>query len=663
MTTSSIDAAPAAGGAAPDIPLLDPDPPRLGPVSRRLLLRFVVGMALVQVAGAILTFGVGTPHARAVGLSLTLPGGGLLYTAHPLAFLVTAALTVGALVLWWALSAHLALPLVWLGSAAVAWSLVDAPRLLLDRGTTWEWAIPVVYALALALVGIAVWKSETRFRAKRALVPELNEYLSTVDLRSDPPPPRRPDPSDTVLLRWCYDLAHQPDDGLKGFDWGEQFHGGTQLRYQVNAFSWALCMYAVNYVPNAPTQVEEALAKVVLKHTDLRVWRYWRTLNLLGNFDPNPDPIVRDNIMFSAFLGDVLNMFEAATGSTRFDEPGSLTFVWEDGREFPYDHHSIVDAVRANFDRSTLGFFPCEPGWSFTVCNIFGAQSMYGHDMLHGTDHWDGYRDRWRTTLEQEYLTPDGSYAHIRSNHVGLSWDTGEVDGGHYHANGTGRFADILPAHGRRAKALDLRKAGPAMAMLSTMVVDGTLPMELPEELERHRTRSSALPSWTKLIGGARLVGDERLAEAAIKGATAQCLTDRRWPESPLRSSAAALAQHMIVRWSTPIDLPGLNRRGYVPPVGPVLAATAWDEVLVTLARSPDGASLDLGLEPFGDAPVDALYLGFTGLEPGRRHLLSDGTAGPGIEVRADDAGAGAATVNLAGPTRFTLVPEPGADR
>ena len=77
--------------------------------------------------------------------------------------------------------------------------------------------------------------------------------------------------------------------------------------------------------------MEAALVKLVEKHTDLRVWGYWRTLNLLGNFDPSPDPIARDNIMFSAFLGDVLNIFEAATGSTRFDEPGSLTFVWKDG--------------------------------------------------------------------------------------------------------------------------------------------------------------------------------------------------------------------------------------------------------------------------------------------------------------------------------------------
>ena len=113
---------------------------------------------------------------------------------------------------------------------------------------------------------------------------------------------------DAELLRWCYALALQPDDGLKGLDWGEQFHGGTQLRYQLNSYCWALSLYAANMVSNAQTQVEAALARLIEKHTDLRVWGYWRTLNLLGNLDANPDPIRRDNIMFSAFLGDVLQL-------------------------------------------------------------------------------------------------------------------------------------------------------------------------------------------------------------------------------------------------------------------------------------------------------------------------------------------------------------------
>ncbi|WP_420453478.1 hypothetical protein [Ilumatobacter sp.] len=656
--TITTPMAPPESVAGNGIPLLDPHPRRMGPVSRRLLTRFVAGIALVQLAGAVLTFVVAGDRARAAGLSLTFPGGGFLHLARPGLFVLTSVALVVALVLWWGLSAHAAIPVVWLGSALAAWALVDAPRLVGDRDTTWGWAIPVVYALAVAVLAAMVWKFERRFRSKRAAVAELNDYLASVELTVPERAPREPNDMDAELLRFCYDLAHQPDDGLTGFDWGEQFHGGTQLRYQLNAHCWALSLYAANYVPNAPAQITDALERLVAKHTDLRVWKYWRTLNVLGNLDTNPDPIVRDNIMFSAFLGDVLNIFEAATGSTRFDEPGSLTFVWKDGREFPYDHHSIIEAVNANYERSTLGFYPCEPGWSFTVCNVMGAQSMYGHDRLHGTELWERNRDGCRTTLEQEYLTPDGTYAHIRSNHVGLSWDTGEVPGGHYTANGTGRFADILPAHGDRARALDLRGAEPAMARLSAMITDGTLPLEMPHELERHRTSSTALPGWNKVIGGARLVGDEGLAEAAMDGAERQCGTGSRWPDRPLDAGSSAFGGHMIVRWAMPMSLADLNRRGYVAPAGPVLEETEWDLVMVTLARSDDGETLELAVRPrHADAAVGEVELGFAQLVAGAAYRAEDADGETLARFVADATGRSMMRLDVAGPSRLRVVP------
>ena len=201
---------------------------------------------------------------------------------------------------------------------------------------------------------------------------------------------------DAELLGWVYDLALQPLDEFNGFDWGEQIHGPTCVRYQLNMLGYGLSAYAANYLPNAPQPVEQALANLIAKATDLRVWKYWRTLNVLGNFDANPDPIVRDNIMLSAYLAEQINLYEAATGSTRFDEPGSLTFVWKDGRTFAYDHHTIVEAVRRNFEANDLGFFPCEPGWVFTACNTIGAQALKGHDTNHHTEHWPAVEPKWR---------------------------------------------------------------------------------------------------------------------------------------------------------------------------------------------------------------------------------------------------------------------------
>ncbi len=640
------------------VPLLLPERPRrFGPVSRLLLARFAAVVVFVEAVGAALVFGTTTPAWRAAGLSLVFPGAGLLYVAAPVAFVGTLAALLVGLVLWWGLSTHFAIPLVWLVSAVAAGLLADGPNVWVATGTTWGWAVPVGYALLAAFLGWAVWRFERRFRTKRALVPELNRYLAEVDLPGRIEAVRMPDRMDVELLRWCHEFAFQPDHGLLGLDWGEQFHGGTQLRYQLNSVAWAMSLYAANFLPNAPRRMEEALARVVEKHTDLRVWKYWRTLNLLGNLDPNPDPIRRDNIMFSAFLGDVINTFESATGSTRFDEPGSLTFVWSDGRTFPYDHHSIAAAVRHNYDRSRLGFFPCEPGWSFTVCNVMGAQAMRNHDALHGGHDWDDVRDSWRRTLDEEYLTPDGSYAHIRSNHVGLSWDTGEVPGGHYFANGTHRFADILPEHARRARALDLRGVRPKMAAVAGMVRDGRLDLELPAEMERHRTASSPVLPWVKLIGGARMAGEAALVAAALDASARQCATGERWPARPVRVGGAGLGSYMLVRWSQPLDLATLNLRGWVAPVGPVVA-DGDDQLLVTFARCDDGRRLDLAFEPVGDR-ADRAWLALTQLPPGGTARLH----GDGIDVCIEVDDAGRATVSLpaiTGPVHVTVEPVDG---
>lgn len=640
-------------------PLLPEHPRRMGPVTRALVLRTVAVIAVVQVLGAVLVVVGG--RWRAAGLSLAFPGGGFLYTAAPLAFALTwVALTV-ALVLWWGVSLHVGIPAVWLASSAGAALWADGPRLLGGRGTTWGWAIPVVYVLAVTGAGVLVYTFESRFRRKRAKVAELNQWLATGQLPEPARPVREPNDMDAELLRWAYELCLQPVDEFRGFEWGEQFHGGTVVRYELNYLGWALAPYAVNYVPNAPGQIELALRNLVHKQTDLRVWRYWRTLNLLGNFDGNPDPLVRDNIMFSGFTGDQINLYEAATGSTIFDEPGSLTFVWEDGRTFAYDHHSWMEAVRRNFDRSRLGFFPCEPGWAFAACNTIGAQALLGHDRLHGTTLWSELEDRWRTTLEQEYLMPDGNYANIRSTHTGLSWDTGETPGGEYFTTGSHGFADVAPDLALRGRMLQLRGAPQKMAGLAAMVRDGELALELPMEWERNRARQSAVSGWTKLIGGARMVGEGELAEAAIRACDRQCATGQTWPERPLHVGVANLALHLLVRWNTPIDNATLNLRGYVPPVGPVLADAPWPKVMVTVARSSDGETLDLGLRP-GPEPTHApVRLGFTALRPSTSYRLVDRSTGEVIaSLASDDQGTAPLDLRITAPwsVRLELAPE-----
>ena len=229
-------------------------------------------------------------------------------------------------------------------------------RVWVDRGTTWDWAIPVAYVCAIAVVATMVWKIERRYRTKRALVPELNAYLADAQIPERVTTLRAPDAMDAELLRWCYSTSPtNPTTGWPG--WTGASSSTAEPSCATSSTAWPGRCRCTRRTTSRTRRAGSTgrSRKVVHKHTDLRVWGYWRTLNLLGNFDPNPDPIRRDNIMFSAFLGDVVNSFEAATGDLRFDEPASLTFVWKDGRTFEYDHHSLTAAVRKNFEPAGSG--------------------------------------------------------------------------------------------------------------------------------------------------------------------------------------------------------------------------------------------------------------------------------------------------------------------
>ena len=106
-----------------------------------------------------------------------------------------------------------------------------------------------------------------------------------------------------------------------------------------------------------------------------------------------------------------------------------------------------------------------------------------------------------------------------------------------------------------------------------------------------------------------------------------RCATGERWPERPVDGSASALGSYGIVRWSAPLDLAGLSMRGYVAPAGPVLSATAWDDVLVTEAVSDDGVTLRLSVRPWGGR-VERAELVFAQLRPGVTYVIDGAGAG-----------------------------------
>ena len=206
-----------------------------------------------------------------------------------------------------------------------------------------------------------------------------------------------------------------------------------------------------------------------------------------------------------------------------------------------------------------------------------GRAGLKGHDTLHGTAQWPAVEHRWRDAVEIEMMTPDGNLPHIRSKIVGLSFDTGEVPGGEYFSTGTNGFADVAPDLALRAGLLGLRGAEERMAALRGMIVDGVLQLDVEPEPERNTLITTAVPQWTRLVGGARAVGRYDLAPPRCAG----------WSRTAARASAGRNARstpgcrpsgiHLMMRWGSPLGTAELALRGYQPPVGPVLRDGPWD--------------------------------------------------------------------------------------
>ena len=647
-------AAPTSTGFSIDSLLLATAPPQYGPVTRRLLLRTGLLLLVMYAIGSYLALGEEHPALRAAGLSLAFPGGGFLYDAAPLLFLLTLVAMAFAVLLWWGLSAFFAVPLAWLLSVAGSAWLAAGRGLTAPDGATWDWAIPVVLLGTALLYATLLYRSRAAHRAKVASIPAMNAYLQTAQTPQPVASALQPTDLDREVLGWLYELALQPPDQFEGFDWGEQFHGGTCLRYQLAFLGESLAAYAANALPNHQQVIEPALAALIQRMTDQRVWKYWRLENFLATGRVNPDPIINDNVMLTGFYQSQISMYEAATGSTKFDEPGSLKFVWKDGRVFAYDHKSLSEAIVDNLERSTLGLYSCEPTWVFTVCNTQAAQGLIGYDRVHGTDYWGRVAPRFRKGLLEEMMTADGAFRHIRTNLLGFSFNDGDGTG-EYFTSGSHGWEDIAPDLAQRGKVFALRDVKEKMAALEAKIVDGHLDLTFPPSRERATYIMSSLGSWTGIIGAASAVGNEAVAGAATRAMWRDCATGRRFPDRPLAAGVQSIAVALWPLWGRPLSLGQITLRGYVAPRGPILAHAPWPDVIVTKARSEDGRSLDLVVEPFRDAGPEAKTFRFTALTPAARYRLQGGSVD--AVFAADATGGAAVSFPVAGRLNLRLAP------
>ncbi|CAM2765175.1 hypothetical protein [Skermania piniformis] len=625
-----------------DIQIGLPRPRRTGPVAARKVRRTLTTWLALWSTGPAAVLASAPTGITAVALSLANPGGGLWYTGHPILAVLGLAGFVVAVFAWWAAGPALAPILVWAGLAVLP--LVIGTPSTSTAGTVIALTGPPILLLVAAL------SQEWRFRGQARRGADLADRLARERFTiTGTPAGRSPvtesSPEDLAALRYALDLALQPVDEFAGFTRIDQFRESA-LRYQLNSLGYALATAQFTRTPAFTGYLAEAQRNAIAKMLDRRVFGYWAVENLWGNLRWNPDPVLRENIMLTGFLGVQAGMY-ATLNDDRFAEPGALTFRYDDRHVYPNSFSTLAESIHRNLLGSDFTLFPCKPNWIYSVCNTFGLNTLISHDRLCGTELTGDVLDRLRHAYETEFLRPDGRIIGVRAQRLGLSWNLW-----------AGPVIGLTSAFWLHAGLPDLAQRAWWIVRDQEIRLDGdrcVLPVRASSRLDPGNYRLGSTAYGLNMVAmTARELGDDEYARAATAGLEehgdpVQRDGVRRYAGLSGLGNLYAL-QHRFNRRSGLRDLityggPAAWQRG------PVLGAAAYPDVLVARAET-DGAALHLVLRP-GAGPVRTT-LGIERLRPNREYAVTGATTD---RITASDTGAAIVELDLGDRRELSITP------
>ncbi len=401
--------------------------PRNGPITRSRLRRTATIYAVVFVCGILLSLTATHSGLQAFGLGLVFPGGGFLHylsggglsvALHLGCAVLSAALFMFSLVLWFGTGNQAAPFIVWGGAALLAGAMAHPHTL------SGSWALVSGLSFFTLASGWFAQRRNLVRKIKRGA--DRTKLVGTWSPRStilDPggcPLVDELSATDLSALRYALDRALQAPDQFAGFDFIEQFQPSA-IRYQINNLGYVLSLANFTKLPAMHGYLHDAQRNLIEKKKQHCVWKYWALESLWGNFRHAPDPIGKDNVMYSGWYAAQIGLFEAASGDRRYAVPGAVTLVASNGARYEHDYASIVKVLADNERRSDFCLFPCEPNWIYPFCNNQAALGIKLHDRLHGTSYWTEIEDQYRRRLEEEFIDVDGHLTLIRSTRTGFS--------------------------------------------------------------------------------------------------------------------------------------------------------------------------------------------------------------------------------------------------
>lgn len=228
-------------------------------------------------------------------------------------------------------------------------------------------------------------------------------------------------------LRHFDDLSRRlPNDwsSMQGKGIGQDDFGG--YRFQLAYMAYALALAHVHRLPAAPGLFKGTFERLIEKMLLPEVWMYWRdasrggaifNAHLADQLREEWDPVVRDNIMYSAYVASMALLYHYLFDDDRYARPAALrfrhwSFFWGGAeKRFDYDENSLTDRIYWQMVENGYLGVACEPNCIFQICNQPAILAFRLRDLLHGGSVAEevtrGYEQAWR---DFGRLDADGHY-------------------------------------------------------------------------------------------------------------------------------------------------------------------------------------------------------------------------------------------------------------
>jgi hypothetical protein len=207
-------------------------------------------------------------------------------------------------------------------------------------------------------------------------------------------------PAQLGHLRHFDNLSRQqPNDWslMQGKGTGQDDFGG--YRFQLAYMAYALALTHRHRLPAAPGLFQPVIQRLIEKILLPEVWMYWRDVSRGGSIlnahvsdslTEQWDPVVRDNIMYSAYVQSMALLHDYLFDSDRYAAAESLTFrhwsyFWGGAeKRFAYDRDSLNEHIYWQMIENGYLGVACEPNCVFQICNQPAILGFRLHDLITG---------------------------------------------------------------------------------------------------------------------------------------------------------------------------------------------------------------------------------------------------------------------------------------